>query len=64
MITEQLLTRADVLRAVGWTQKTLKKYWMRGDFPAPIKWGDKQLKWRRSDVEKWMRGERDEKSAA
>lgn len=64
MMAESFLTRIEVESMVGWSSKTLLKYWRRGDFPQPIRWGDKELKWKKSEVEAWMRGERDAQSAA
>ncbi len=53
-IKPKLLRLPDVCKMTGAAKSTIY-YWMkRGDFPSPVKLGQRAVAWRTSDVHKWI----------
>lgn len=53
-MTEELLRRAQVLKATGFSASGLYKRIARGDFPRPFKTGGNSVAWRKSEVDAWQ----------
>lgn len=53
-MTEEILRRPRVLAAIGMGQTWLHMAVKQGDFPAPVKLGERAVGWKRSDVEAWI----------
>jgi prophage regulatory protein len=50
----RVMRRAEVEKAVGLSRSTIYDLMSRGQFPKPIKLGERAVGWRESDVEKWL----------
>lgn len=64
MTTNDYLDRRDVLKLIGISDPTLRKYWRNGTFPRPVEWTERTIKFKRSEVEEWMRTRKPKQSAA
>ena len=51
---EQLLTAAEVCEITTLSRQTLWRHCRAGKFPAPIKFGDRIIRWRASDIERFL----------
>ena len=51
---DELLTRKDVEELLGIKKSALYAYMRKGDFPAPLQLSAKCVRWKRSEVEKWI----------
>lgn len=58
------LTSTEVQVFLGLSAPTVRKMWRNGDFPQPLTLGYKKLRFRRSEVEEWLREKSGEQSAA
>jgi prophage regulatory protein len=52
--SNELLKRAAVLALVQIDNVTLWRWTKRGAFPAPVRIGSRAVRWRRSDVDRWL----------
>ena len=53
--TQQMLKSQDVLEVTGFSRPTLWRYVKAGWFPKPKEIGPRAKRWRREDVEAWLR---------
>ena len=51
---EEILRKPRVLAIIGIGNTSLYEAIKRGDFPAPVKLGQRAVGWRRSDIERWL----------
>ena len=56
IITDRLVTRAEVERRVGLGRSALYRAMREGRFPEPLRVGPKSVRWLLSEVEKWIAG--------
>lgn len=56
MIGEMLIRLSDVLHLTSLSRSTLYRLVERGEFPEPVRSGKRIMRWRHSDVQKWMQG--------
>jgi predicted DNA-binding transcriptional regulator AlpA len=56
---KDLLTRKEVAKQIGVCTVTLKRMYDEGRFPKPIQLSPRRLRFRRSDVDRWIRGDDD-----
>jgi len=54
MQNERLLRLPEVAEIVGLARPTIYRYTKDGKFPRPVKVGSRNIRWRWSDVLKWM----------
>jgi prophage regulatory protein len=52
--SERLLRRGEVERLVGLSRSTIYQKVAKGTFPAPVKIGSHAVRWRESDLRRWM----------
>lgn len=52
---QQILFMRDVEQIVGRDRLTLRRWWLTGKFPRPIKLNDSVLSWHYEVIEKWIR---------
>ena len=45
---------AEVLEILGVAKSTLWRWYNAGNFPRPVRLGDRAVAWRRADVEEWI----------
>ncbi len=58
MTTETLLREKQVLSTVAPVHRTTWWRWVKaGTAPKPVKIGPRTVAWRRTDLERWQRGE-------
>lgn len=53
-MTDRLLTRASVEELTGLGRSTLYRAMREGRFPEPLRVGPKSVRWRASEVERWI----------
>lgn len=58
---EVLLNAVAVATHFGVSKLTLRRMWMRGDFPAPLRIGRRSLRWRLTDIQRWISEHSNEK---
>ncbi len=51
---EQLLTADEVCEITTLSRQTLWRHTRAGKFPAPVKFGDRIIRWRASDIERFL----------
>ena len=51
---ERLLRRPEVEARTGLSRSTIYEWMKRGDFPQPVKLGERLVAWRESDVTAWL----------
>ena len=51
----ELLTVNDLVSTLRITRQTLAAWVAHGTFPAPLRVGPRSLRWRRNDIERWLR---------
>lgn len=51
---QRLLRRAEVERLVGLRRSALYEAMTQGDFPRPVKLGERAVAWRSADVLAWI----------
>lgn len=55
MLSDDVLLRLpDVTRRAGISRSTLYQYISSGRFPAPVRVGARAVRWRASDVSRWL----------
>jgi predicted DNA-binding transcriptional regulator AlpA len=55
VVVKPLMSCADVARLVGVSKRTLWRMVASGDFPAPVRWNRKLVKWPAGVVVGWLR---------
>jgi len=50
-----VLTIDDVARSLGLSVSTIRRMWAAGDIPAPIRFGRRNIRWMKSDLESWAK---------
>lgn len=53
-MVEQLLKRRHVEEVTGFSRTTIYRLMAEGRFPRPLRTGENSVRWRQSDVQKWM----------
>ena len=56
IMTDRLVTRAEVERRVGLGRSALYRAMREGRFPEPLRVGPKSVRWLLSEVEQWIAG--------
>ena len=51
---EKLLTADEVCEITTLSRQTLWRHTRAGKFPAPVKFGDRLVRWRASDIERFL----------
>ena len=51
---QRLLRRNDVMRLTGLAKATIYRLMQRGDFPIPIKLGERAVAWRSDELDEWI----------
>lgn len=54
MPDDVLLRLPDVTQRAGISRSTVYEYVARGRFPAPVRVGARAVRWRASDVSRWL----------
>ncbi len=57
-MSEEMLTRAQVLKVLGVSRTTLWRWQAAGEFPSPLRLGDATFRWRRAEIEAWLESRR------
>lgn len=57
LIDMQMLAPRDICALLKVSKRTLQDMIQRGDWPPPIRFTKKTVRWRRCDVERALRGE-------
>jgi prophage regulatory protein len=52
--SERLLRRSEVERRTGLARSTIYEWMARGDFPASVRLGARNVAWRESDIATWI----------
>lgn len=54
-LPDQLIYRpAELIRLLGIPRTTLYRWVRQGDFPKPVKLGDRATGWHAADIEEWL----------
>jgi prophage regulatory protein len=53
-MTEQLMKRRHVEEMTGFSRTTIYRLMSEGTFPRPLRTGENSVRWRMSDLQKWM----------
>ena len=53
-ITQQVLFIDDLERMIGRSRVTLRRWWLIGKFPRPVKLNHSTLAWHRDAIEQWI----------
>lgn len=53
-IPQQVLFITDLEKLIGRNRLTLRRWWMSGKFPAPIKLNGTTLAWHRETISHWI----------
>lgn len=53
-MTEKLLRRSDVESRIGLSRSTIYDWMKRGQFPQPVKLGERLVAWKESDIAAWL----------
>lgn len=51
---ERLLKRREVEEITGFSRTTIYRLMAEGAFPRPLRIGENSVRWRMSDLQKWM----------
>ena len=54
MATE-FLTLPEILKKFRFSESTLRRMRRKGKFPSPVRVDGYRLRWRKSDIDKWVR---------
>jgi predicted DNA-binding transcriptional regulator AlpA len=49
-----LLSMAEVCELLSMSESAIRLAWRRGEFPQPLRIGRKKLRWRVSDLARWL----------
>ena len=52
--TERLLPVGDVTRAIGFSRSWIYSRIREGEFPRPVRIGPQAVRWKLSDVQRWI----------
>lgn len=53
---ESLMRRVEIEGQIGVSRATIYNWIRDGHFPKPIRIGPRAVRWRKSDIEKWIEG--------
>ncbi|MDE0033302.1 MAG: AlpA family transcriptional regulator [Deltaproteobacteria bacterium] len=53
-MTARLLTRQQIESITGLTRSTIYRLMRMGDFPEPIRIGQRAVRWPESEIEAWL----------
>ncbi len=53
-ITQQVLFIDDLEQMIGRSRVTLRRWWLVGKFPRPVKLNHSTLAWHRDAIEQWI----------
>jgi len=53
-ITQQIFFINDLERLIGRNRVTLRRWWLIGKFPRPVKLNHSTLAWHRDAIEQWI----------
>ena len=53
-MSDRLLRRREVERVTGLARSTIYRYMREGDFPRPVRVGPAAVRWRQSDLVRWL----------
>lgn len=53
-MAEKLIRRPEVEARIGLSRSTIYDWMKRGDFPQPVKLGERLVAWKESDITAWM----------
>ena len=56
MTTHELMTRPEVSELTGLSHASIYRLMREGDFPEPIRIGQRAVRWRRSELEAFLDG--------
>ena len=56
---ERLLTSDEICGITGFSRQTLWRHCRAGKFPEPIRFGERIIRWRGSDVERFLEAKGD-----
>ena len=51
---QQILFMPDVEKLVGRNRLTIRRWWMEGKFPTPVKLNSRTLAWRAQIINEWI----------
>lgn len=54
MQTKRLLTRPDIEALTGLTCSSIYRLMRRGEFPEPIRIGERAVRWPEAEIEAWI----------
>lgn len=54
-IGQQILFMNDIITIIGKDRLTLRRWWVEGKFPEPVKLHGRTLAWRREVIEEWLK---------
>ena len=53
-ISQQILFISDLEKMIGRDRMTLRRWWMDGKFPKPVKLNDRTLAWHVHSINEWV----------
>ncbi len=53
-ITQKILFINDLEKIIGRNRLTLRRWWLVGKFPRPVKLNESTLAWHRDAIEQWI----------
>ncbi len=53
-ITQQVFFITDLEKIIGRNRLTLRRWWLIGKFPMPVKLNHSTLAWHRDAIEQWI----------
>ena len=51
--TQMLIRLSDLSESLGVSRSTIYRWMSEGEFPAPVRIGDRAVRWRSEDIEEW-----------
>ena len=54
-VCQQILFINDVEKMIGRNRLTLRRWWLAGKFPKPVKLNDTDLAWETTVIEHWIK---------
>lgn len=52
--TQKILFTTDLEKIIGRDRLTLRRWWMKGNFPMPIKLNSRTLAWHSETINDWI----------
>ena len=54
LMTDRMLHIEEVMEMTGLSRATIYRKMRKGQFPKPLKLGDRAVRWRQSEIEAWL----------